>query len=200
MVQWKEVAHSSAPPRSSLRPSRPPRSRKGGVRLPVLLAAFVAIGVPAAVWFAFGDTLVPPGEAVAMASLPTPGSATLAFSASAGDRILLRATVAANVNTRELRTKLGGARLHGALPAASSANAPGDAPAPAAKTSCRLYKGERRTSTATNDHAEYQGMPNDCALVVQTDGPQLVEVSAEWPAGFTPTRATIEARRVPAKK
>ena len=128
------------------------------------------------------------------------GSATLAFSASAGDHILLRATVGADLNTRELRAKLDGARLHGSLPQAASAGP--DAPrAPAGvHTSCRLYKGERRTSTATNDHAEYQGMPNDCALVVQTDGPQLVHVGAEWPAGFTPTKAMIEARRVPAKK
>ena len=131
-----------------------------------------------------------------MAPLPTPGSAALAFSASAGDHILLRATVAADVNTRQLRSKLHDARLHGSLPPAGSAQASEPIP----KTSCRVYKGERRTSTATNDHAEYQGMPNDCALVVQADGPQLVHVSAEWPAGFSPTKATIEARRVPAKK
>lgn len=172
------------------------------MKLPVLFAAFVAICCPAAVWFAFGDARTAPGEAVALAPLPTPGSATLAFSASAGDRILLRATVAADVNTRELRTKLGGARLHGSLPAPTTPNDVGTAAVlPAGvQTSCPLYKGERRTSTATNDHAEYQGMPNDCALVVHTDGPQIVQVSAEWPAGFRPTKATIEARRVPAKK
>ncbi len=194
------VAHSSAPPRSSVRPSRPPRARKGGVRLPVLFAVGLCIGAPAIIWFAFGDTLHPPGDAVAMATLPAPGSATLAFSASAGDRILLRATVAANVNTRELRSKLDGAHLHGSLTAATSASAVPTTGSTDARTSCRLYKGERRTSSATNDRAEYQGMPNDCALVVQADGPQLVHVSAEWPPGFTPTKAMVEARRVPAKK